>query len=286
MSKYELDIIVNNRPVKKYNHDYRVYVEGRKNSPYTLRFRNNTGSRVLAILSVDGLSIMDGKAASDKSSGYVVNAWSTIEVPGWRINSDKVAQFKFRPQEAGYDRTYAEELRSEGIAVDTGNQGVIGVMVYEEKVVPKFVYRPTGPYTWDRYEYTSNNNDALKYRSTYSSTLRSMDLTGSGNITASASSLNNGYNTVSGYTPDWQEFKAEEKSLGTGWGDEQKFETTSVNFERATTYPEYVGTIIYDTLIGLRKRGVHVDDETDTNPVASAFPGWSGNGCYVPKNRR
>ena len=46
--------------------------------------------------------------------------------------------------------------------------------------------------------------------------------------------------------------------------------------------PDWIGVIHYDTLQGLKKKGIVVYEKPAN---AKAFPGYSEMGCYIPKNR-
>ena len=125
-----VEVLVRGRPVKEFYHeDGNTYIEGRKNSPFELRIRNNNFNRVLVLPSVDGLSVMDGKKADSNSNGYIVNGFSALTIPGWRLDNSEVAKFFFQEEKGG---GYAAQV-GEG-----GNEGVIGFMFFEEKVVPEW----------------------------------------------------------------------------------------------------------------------------------------------------
>src|SRR5665213_2949560 len=97
-NQFEFSVRVNGRPVTEFRDDKSaIWIEGRKKSNYKLVFKNNTASRVKAVFSVDGLNVLTGDATW--SDGYAVNAWSEIEVPGWRKDKDGVAEFYFSSQE-------------------------------------------------------------------------------------------------------------------------------------------------------------------------------------------
>lgn len=288
-SNYLLEVIVNDRPVKEYNHEGHEYIEGRKGSAYKLRFRNKSNYRVLVIPSVDGLDVLDGKPAGVTSRGYVVPAHSFVDIPGWRISDSKVAQFEFAPQ-SDNNKTYVEELRNEGFNVDPANQGVIGVMVFTEKLHyvntfhasaatmdwydvsysrPRGISPNTSGYTpdWSLKSYSQNNSM----------------LSGSGSAGASAGLPQNSATWSASSAP------VNDAPLGTAWGQEQTFQTQQTTFERANPYqPTYVQVYTYDTIQGLRKRGVPVDEPVK-HPVTSAFPASpyiKNDGAYVPKSKR
>src|SRR5262249_8692277 len=81
--------------------------------------------RILVIPSVDGLSVLDGKAASHESQGYVIGPRQVLRVPGWKVNGETAAQFTF--QKVGSNQTYSEQM-------NTGTtSGVVGFMIFCEK---------------------------------------------------------------------------------------------------------------------------------------------------------
>lgn len=120
---FDLDVIINGKSVTKYPHEGRVYVEGRRGSEYSLKFRNRSGCRVIAVFSVDGLSVMDGKTARFEDTGYVVEPFSSITIPGWRLSGDDVAKFTFGDQSKSYAKKSGKGA----------NVGVIGCVVFYEK---------------------------------------------------------------------------------------------------------------------------------------------------------
>jgi len=287
-TSYEFDVCIDGRPVKEYyGRDEGVYIEGRRGSEFTLKFRNKSSEKVLVVLSVDGLSVMDGEPASEKSGGYVCGAFDSIDVPGWRINADKVAKFKFQPQGDRDNKTYVEELASEGFNVDPANQGVIGIMVYRQIVPPPPVYTNVHHY----HHYNQPNFNAL-YSSKGLTRGVGMGIgesevyTSSGLVPAcsdSFASLNSmGVNNISNATP--KNFCGNvnvSASLGTGFGDDAKFATSEVEFKRQMT-AAWTGSIFYDTRSNLQKKGIVFEEVYVRTP--NPFPAKTG--CYVPKSRR
>lgn len=122
------EVLVHGRPVKEYPHEGRRYVEGRKGSEFTLRIHNNTGVRVLAVVSVDGLSVMSGKVGSYDSGGYVLEPYRSLDIPGWRLNNNEVARFFF----AEKGQAYASQMDM------PTNIGVIGCAVFNQAYAPKW----------------------------------------------------------------------------------------------------------------------------------------------------
>lgn len=119
--------------LKNYYSGGRRFVEGKEGQRYELVVKNKGRSRVEVVLSVDGLDVMDGKAASTRKRGYIVEAGKTLEMEGWRTSPDAVASFRF----SGVGSSYANLKHA-----DTRNVGVIGLAVYTEKGVDPFTWMP------------------------------------------------------------------------------------------------------------------------------------------------
>lgn len=105
-----------------HEHEGRLYVVGEPRHQYELRIRNSSGARVLAVASVDGVNVVTGQTAAQQQSGYVLDAWDSVRIEGWRKNLDEVATFYFTPLGDSY-------------AARTGRPhdvGVIGVALFRE----------------------------------------------------------------------------------------------------------------------------------------------------------
>lgn len=138
-SNYSLEVLINGRPAQEYYKDQKSFIEARSSTEYTLRFRNNSWKRVMAVFSVDGIEVLKGKAASEADNGYIVDAFSNIEIKGYRIDDKNVAAFKFSDVSKGYNITVGEAKVDEATGQTTydktsKNSGVIGVRVIEEDV--------------------------------------------------------------------------------------------------------------------------------------------------------
>lgn len=125
--QFELSVLVDGHPVREFGLTGRTYVEGRRDVAYTLRFRNNSPNRVLVVPSVEGLCTVDGQPATDTSRGYVVSAYSSASIEGWRTSLNDVATFVFSAKKGSY------AAKTQGT---TANCGVIGCKVFAEKTVP------------------------------------------------------------------------------------------------------------------------------------------------------
>lgn len=122
---YQINILINGKIATKYDHNGDTYIEGRKGSEYELELINNSWDDAEFIVSIDGLSIIDGSAAGSNSSGYIVHARSRTRIKGWLLDSTKAASFKFGEKESSY-----AAQSNEG---NINNTGVIGLLVFPRK---------------------------------------------------------------------------------------------------------------------------------------------------------
>ena len=112
-----------NTALPVYPKDGRSYIVGAPGSEYAIRIRNQSGVRILAVTSVDGVNVLTGDTAAPDQSGYVIEPWATVEIAGWRKSLERTAAFFF----TDHSRSYAART---GRPFDVG---VIGVAVFAEK---------------------------------------------------------------------------------------------------------------------------------------------------------
>ena len=138
---YELQVLVDGVPVRSFDHAGETYVMGELGARYTLRILNHTGRRVEAVTSVDGRDAIDGKTADVRTKrGYLVPAWGSVDIDGWRLSRAEVAAFRF----SAVADSYAART---GSARDVG---VIGVAIFPERYVapPRPLYVPPRHPEW------------------------------------------------------------------------------------------------------------------------------------------
>jgi hypothetical protein len=120
-------------PLRGFVSGGRSTVIGEAGHRYTIVLHNHTDFRMEAVLSVDGLDVMDGKAASFDKRGYILDARADLEVDGFRQSSETVAAFRF----GAVKDSYAEKKHG-----DARNVGVIGVALFHERGLPQPVWSP------------------------------------------------------------------------------------------------------------------------------------------------
>lgn len=271
---FELAVEVDGRRIPEYGHKGRTYIEGRKSHRYQLKFRNNRAERVLVVPTVDGLSVVDGNPHHGESSGYVVQAYSSITITGWRTSLSEVRSFEFSDKSGSYS----------GKTVGQQNCGIIGALVYAEiKPQPTEVHY----HHWHNYPITVFPPPAPPTPSyptiTYSSpgvTVRETD-----NSVFLGASLQNQMSaklmmsdpaesimycaSASNSAPDF--------NLGTAFGAAVKDQVSEVEFKRGICLADF--QIYYSDRDGLMKDGIQVDKL----PELAVFPqAFGGKFCKPP----
>lgn len=277
-NQVSLAVLVKGRPITEYYHQGQVFVEGRAGSEYEVEVTNNTAGQIEAILSVDGLSVTDGKAAGQQSRGYLLESFQTLRVPGWTLDMQNVAKFAF----SGKDKSYATQMTG-----DARNNGVIGIMAYAPKFVPPvyrqyplMAYAASASATRGAARGISPSAPAAASASwSMTSPSVSTQVTNQ-SVIAAASAYDVQQNTSSGILGAQQNLV---NSLGTAFGDAQTFATTKVQFSRGDMLSYFV--LYYDNLKGLRARGVKIERvrKGEYKSVPEAFPAMN-EGCVPPPN--
>ena len=101
----------------------RYYVQGNTDDRYIIRVTNPTPNRVEAVVTVDGLDVVDGDPGDLRKRGYIVPAYGDVRIEGFRTSLDDVATFRF----SSVDGSYA------GQKGKARNVGVIAVAIFEEQ---------------------------------------------------------------------------------------------------------------------------------------------------------
>lgn len=250
----EMSILINSHNAREYSSpmDLQTYIEGREGSEFTIRITNRNSFRVLAIPSVDGLSILDGKPAGSNSSGYILEASQVLDIPGWKVDNATAAKFFFSGMKNSVDESYVAQSGN-----DTANKGVIGLMVFNEK--PQYQNMMKGIVAAAPMGAATLSSNPMRAFGMASSTLMC-----SNSITASSA------------TPTID--VSADSALGTGFGQATDFSTTKSTFERNDLLCLMV--MYYKDARGLKKVGIDVAKQI-TRP--SAFPADNAhNGCVPP----
>ncbi len=97
---------------------------GRTGERYAIWLRNDSDARLEFVVSVDGLDVIDGRAAALNKPGYMIEPGKSVLIDGFRRSMSQVAAFRFSAVKDSYaQRKYG----------DTTNVGVIGIAIFSEK---------------------------------------------------------------------------------------------------------------------------------------------------------
>jgi hypothetical protein len=273
---YELSVLINGRPIREYGHEGLTFVEGRKDQNYSLRFCNNSSQRVLAVVSIDGIGVVDGKAATPLSRGYVIPAYSSSEISGWRSSLAKIHDFVFDPKAEAYSSQVQE--------TDV-NCGIIEVKVFAENLSATFnktlnqlaeklrtnvhIHYPPPMYTPPSPTYTPS----LYTITTCCSTTPGANPESS-DICHDPSDEMLGFKKCSTPAQELPDF-----NLGTAWGKERDSIVSEVEFERGIEVADL--RIYYSDADGLKKSGIEVSKKAAI--TKSILPQGFNGFCSPPK---
>jgi len=98
-------------------------VVGRSGERYSVVLTNHTRHRFEAVVTVDGLDVVNGRPGSVRHRGYLVMPFSSVTIDGFRRSQDAVAAFRF----ASVRDAYASKV---GSARDVG---VVGAAFFAER---------------------------------------------------------------------------------------------------------------------------------------------------------
>lgn len=256
--EFHLDVLVDNTQLPLYFHQGEVFIEGIKGRSFTLRVgKKDYQRRALAVISIDGLSIHDGKPAHSKSRGYVLgrDTWE-ITIPGWRLNDDEVAAFYFAEQ----PHAYAAQIGK------PANIGVIGV---------KFWYEEAPAYEYEEYDSDSSYPPPPPYTPPLPTSPAPW---GAPPAPGSAPT-----STGTPFAPDSKPRRRRSAGLGTGFGKRMDHHVTNTDFTRDESTLQTL-VLRYDTPENLEARGIILDSrrqQEDKLLQANPFPA-DDTGCTPP----
>ena len=130
---FELNVLVNGRPLAEYYARGRTYIEAIKGAEYELRVRNSSPYRVAVALSVDGLNTIDARHTSAwNSSKWVIEPYQSITIGGWQMSTERARRFYFTNERDSYGAKLGQ----------TANLGVIAAVIFRERPRAISIYPP------------------------------------------------------------------------------------------------------------------------------------------------
>ncbi len=290
---YEVEVLVDGGVAPTYAHEGETYVMGQLGARYTLRVHNHSGRRVEAVVSVDGRDAIDGKPAELRNKrGYLVPAYGTVDIDGWRISRAEAAAFRFSTVPDSY-------------AARTGSArevGVIGVAVFPERYVPPLPPRRPQPIYPRSYDDESAPRDGYGGLGSTGAApeSRAAEAAPPPASAAAAPSMRDeplSAESSRGYA-DKKKSARSRSGLGTEYGEAVSSPTYEVEFVRANvSRPAVILGVRYNDRDGLIAMGIDVDGpdyatlhEEELRRTADPFPaadrryaapppGWRGSCC-------
>ena len=230
------------------------WIVGTPGHEYAIRIRNQTGARILAVPSVDGVNAITGETAAPDQSGYVLEPYGYVEIAGWRKSLANTAAFYFTNVADSYAARTGRP----------GDLGVIGVAVFRERVPVSYAPQPKiAPQRAERGDAAAPASAPAQEGAAAAGVLgKERDASPEG---LAASDMRKSYDA----------------RLGTGHGRNETSYAQRVGFDRASTSPEAVVSIRYDRREALVARGI-VPGPRYADRRPSPFPAWPG---FVPDPR-
>lgn len=293
-AKYNVDITdENGESLATYAQRGRYYVLGGAGDRYIVHVTNPTAQRIEAVITVDGLDVIDGESGDLKKRGYVVPAYGDVRIEGFRTSTENVATFRF----SAVAESYAQR-KGKG-----RNVGVIAVAIFEETPPPAepiMIQPGRGPEQWldDDRDYGGDVEDEAPARGDY----RGGGATGSTSADkgpaesreadepappppSAPSGAVGGAGRGAPSRPDLSRERRDcctpQKSrpgLGTEFGETRYSSVSWTKFVRASSKPAAVAELRYNDAAGLMALGILVQpmpdpDELNTRETADPFPG-------------
>ena len=227
------------------------WVAGRPGDRYALRLSNRTGGRVLVVLSVDGVNVVSGETAATGQTGYVLGPWASAEITGWRKSYSEAAAFYFTALPDSYA---ARTDRPD-------NVGVIGAAIFRERVVQpaQRPFESQPPVASGRLDCPILQEPERRAQ-------------GAGTAADAASERSAAAPAAPPAMRD-RESLAKAEKLGTGHGEREYSPTTQTTFERASSQPNEIVQVRYDSYANLVAAGVIGRPQPPALP--QPFPGFA-----------
>lgn len=133
--QYNVEVLVNGRKAREYQKDGMTFIEGKQGTQYQIRVSNHSHERIKTVITVDGKSVLTDDGSEE--SGYIIGAFDSLKLKGFRLNEDEVSAFVFSGK---------GDSRAQKRFGNAKNCGVIGVNIYPEYVQPTYGYKvPESP---------------------------------------------------------------------------------------------------------------------------------------------
>lgn len=233
-------------PLPLFSHAGSTYALGEAGERYNVRVYNPTDRRIEAVVTIDGRDSISGEVGDYVTQrGYLVEAWGSVLIEGFRRSLDEVAAFRFTPRGASYSARRGTPR----------NVGVIGVAVFPERPrAPLPLAKPRPEKSWES-EPQAPSAGADGASRSRGAPAESWDLGGASPAPRRRGGPSN---------------------IGTEFGENELSSVVEVAFERRTpTHPDALLRVRYDDYAGLEARGVDLSSlryADGRDPEPEPFP--------------
>jgi hypothetical protein len=226
-----------------FRHGGEVWIAGSEGQRYNLHLQNHSPERVEVVVTVDGRDVISGRLGDYvKQRGYVLDPFATLIIEGYRQSLDNVAAFRF----ADLADSYSARL---GTPVHVG---LIGVAAFSERGPLQRRQPPLSPVEGDPFP----GEDAIISPPSV--------VSGSDKSRARAERKSG---AAGGESMSWAA-PEEANQLGTEYGESTFSPVEEVAFKRThRRKPDQLLVLHYDSMDGLRARGVVFDEPPRREPV-------------------
>jgi hypothetical protein len=234
--------------LRLFHREGRSYVLGTVGERYSVEISNPTARRVEAVISIDGIDAIDGTSADyAHKRGYILPAYGSATIDGFRTSLERVATFRFSSVADSYAGRQGQPR----------DVGVIGVAFFPEQ--PPFVATPMPVRPYDeRFDdrdgrrSAAGGAEASSARPSAPAPSKAAAPPASTDVGSLAEEPSNG--------AALRRDRAEREGLGTEFGEGRDSHVEETEFVRANgSLPSDIVTFRYNDRAGLTALGFRVD---------------------------
>jgi len=291
----------------------RYYVQGNAGERYIVRIVNPTPRRVEAVISVDGIDVIDGESGDLRKRGYVVPAYGETRIEGFRTSQADVATFRFSAVRDSYA----------GLKGKARNVGVVAVALFEEQAQPEeqqVIVGEAAPRTGGRYDYRDDldtkagrprterrvaGKDADRRGDKFDAPAKAKKMAPPADAAPTTTApgaasrapapppapMGGAGGRARMYDDEAEEMPAQHSNrpgLGTEFGESRYSSASFTRFVRAANRPIAVAELRYNDVPGLAALGINVQHLPDANEImtretADPFPGDPERFAHPPR---
>ncbi|MGE0867452.1 MAG: hypothetical protein AB7P03_02740 [Kofleriaceae bacterium] len=257
-----------------YGHRGRFYIQGNAGERYIIRVTNPTPQRVEAVITVDGLDVVDGENGDLRKRGYIVPAYGELRIEGFRTSVQDVATFRF----SSVADSYA------GMKGKARNVGVIAVALFEEDRHEDQVIIGQREQRRHYFDIAPTPGAANKASGRADASRRPAPPppAAAPQGAAGAPAPSDVHAEVDAAAPMVERGPQRNRpGLGTEFGEQRYSAVSFTSFERAANRPVAIAELRYNDAAGLMALGIPVQPMPDegeimTRETADPFPGDRG----------